>query len=180
MEKLSCAITGHRSQRFRFKNNEKAPLCINIKAALTEQIKRHYDQGVRTFYTGGAVGVDTWAAEIILGLKRQKEYTEIELFVAIPFPGQSDKFSEGQRNRYNKILSLCNHKRVINHHYSAIAFKRRNYFMVDQSQYLIAVYDQDRSVRSGTGQTVNYATKKGLHQTFIHPDTADVTKSTFE
>ena len=46
--------------------------------------------------------------------------------------------------------------------------------MVDNSQYLIAVYDQDRSIRSGTGQTVNYAIKKRRGITFIHPDTAAV------
>jgi len=177
LEKLSCAITGHRSQRFKFKNDEKAPLCKKIKEVLEEQIKSHYAKGVRTFYVGGAVGVDTWAAEIILRLKKTEEYKDMELFLAIPFPEQAEKFSSGSKNRYDKILSMCDQKKVISNHYSAVAHKRRNYFMVDHSQYLIAVYDQDKSIRSGTGQTVNYAVKKERQLTFIHPDTAETTGS---
>lgn len=45
--------------------------------------------------------------------------------------------------------------------------------MVDRSVCGIAVYDQGRAIRSGTGMTANYAMKKKLLPvTFIHPDTA--------
>ena len=47
--------------------------------------------------------------------------------------------------------------------------------MVDHSRYLVAVYDQNRSVRSGTGQTVNYALKNNLSILYIHPNTAQIT-----
>ncbi len=46
--------------------------------------------------------------------------------------------------------------------------------MVDHADCLLAVYDNDRSIRSGTGMTVNYAKKKGLPITLIHPDTGVV------
>lgn len=174
MNTLSCTITGHRPDRFSFRYNEQAPLCGKIKAALAEQIKAHYDMGVRLFYVGGAVGVDTWAAEIILELKRQKEYADMELFIAIPFPEQAERYTDGQTKRYDRILGQCDHKKIISRHFSPVAYKRRDYFMADNSQYLIAVYDRDKSIRSGTGMTTNYAIKKGLHITYIHPDTADV------
>jgi len=38
----------------------------------------------------------------------------------------------------------------------------------------LAVYDNDKAIRSGTGMTVHYAEKKGLPITLIHPDTAKV------
>lgn len=57
---------------------------------------------------------------------------------------------------------------------AAICYKKRNYYMVDHADCLLAVYDNERSVRSGTGMTVNYAKKKGLPITLIHPDTNDV------
>jgi hypothetical protein len=50
--------------------------------------------------------------------------------------------------------------------------------MVDKSQYLIAVYDQDKSERSGLVQMINYAVKKNLQITYIHPDTAEITRAT--
>ena len=41
---------------------------------------------------------------------------------------------------------------------------------------LAEVFDNDRSIRSGTGMTVNYARKKGLPITLIHPDKATISK----
>ena len=41
---------------------------------------------------------------------------------------------------------------------------------------VLAVYDNDCSIRSGTGMTVNYARKKGLPITLIHPDKATISK----
>jgi len=176
MSKLSCAITGHNPQRFKFKYNEQAPLCQSIKAALFEQIKVLYSNGVRLFYVGCAVGVDTWAAELILELKQQEDFDEIELFCAIPFYDHSEKFTEGQKKRLQYILSNCTKQEIINRKHSPVAYKRLNYYMVDNSQYLIAVFDQDRSDRSGLGQMVNYAIKNNLSISFIHPDTAIVSK----
>jgi len=169
---------GHNPQRFKFKYNEQAPLCRSIKSAITEQIKILYSQNMRLFYVGCAVGVDTWAAKIILDLKQQADFSDIELFCAIPFPEHAEKFTDGQKKRYQNILSDCTHKEVVSRRYSPVAYKRLNYYMIDKSQYLLAVYDQDRSERSGLGQAVNYAVKNSLHITFIHPDTAAISDYT--
>ena len=48
----------------------------------------------------------------------------------------------------------------------AVSYKKRNYYMVDNADFLLAVYDNDKKVRSGTGQTVNYALQKNA-QFFI-------------
>jgi uncharacterized phage-like protein YoqJ len=175
MEKRSCAIAGHSPQRFKFKYNEQAPLCRAVKAAITEEVKTLYSKDVKLFYVGCAVGIDTWAAEIVLELRKQADYSGIELFCAMPFPGHAERFTAGQKRRYERILSQCTYKEVIGREHSPVSYKRLNYFMVDKSQYLIAVYDQDKSERSGLVQTVNYAVKKNLQITYIHPDTAEIT-----
>ena len=46
--------------------------------------------------------------------------------------------------------------------------------MVNHADCLLAVYDNVRQLRSGTMQTVNYARRKGLPITLIHPDSAEV------
>ena len=67
---------------------------------------------------------------------------------------------------------------MICHAYRPDAYKKRDYYMVDRSVCGIAVYDQDRAIRSGTRMTVNYAMlKKKLPITFIHPDTGAVQHS---
>jgi len=105
-------------------------------------------------------------------------YSGIELFCAMSFPGHAERFTAGQKMRYQSILSQCTYKEVIGGEYSPVAYKRLNYFMVDNSQYLIAVYDQNKSERSGLVQTVNYAIKKNLQITYIHPDTAEICRAT--
>ena len=55
-------------------------------------------------------------------------------------------------------------------------YRRRNEFLVNQADCLLAVYDNDRSIRSGTGMTVNLAKKKGIPVICIHPDTGIVSE----
>jgi uncharacterized phage-like protein YoqJ len=116
--------------------------------------------------------VDTWAAEIVLELKKQAEYSGIELFCAIPFPEHSERFTAKQKERYQRIISQCAGQVVISSHYSPAAYKRLNYYLIDSTGFLIAVYDQDKSGDRNLMQTVNYAVKNNLAISFIHPDTA--------
>jgi len=111
----------------------------------------------------------------VLDLQQQTGFTDIELFCAIPFSEHTEKFTAGQKKRYESIINQCTNKEIVNRHYSPTAYKRLNYFMVDKAEYLIAVYDQDKSERSGMVQMVNYAMKNNRQIIFIHPDTADIT-----
>ena len=54
-----------------------------------------YEKGVRRFLVGGSLGVDQWAGEIILRLKEQPEYSDIELVVVLPFPGHDTQWDPG-------------------------------------------------------------------------------------
>ena len=83
----ACAITGHRPTRFRFKYDENNNGCKRIKKRIRDQLIRLYEQGFRQFWVGGALGVDMWAGEILLRLKEQPEYSEIQLMIALPFEG---------------------------------------------------------------------------------------------
>lgn len=173
MEKY-CFITGHRPNRFHF--SEQSPQCAALKAALAGEIRRLHDQQyIRGVWVGGAAGVDTWAAEIVLDLRQQDGYRDLELRVAIPFPEHGETFAPEQKKRYLRILEECTDSVVVCRAYRPDAYKKRDYYMVDRSVCGIAVYDLDKSIRSGTGMTFNYATKKKrLTVTLIHPDTATV------
>lgn len=174
MQKHSCAITGHRPPRFKFKYREDHALCKKIKRNLSQLIITMYKNGVRTFYVGCALGVDMWAGEAILELKRKSGYEDIVLICAVPFSGHDKLWDGASRQRLTKLLAASDSALIISPNDYADAYKKRNYYMVDHADYLIAVYDQDRSQRSGTGQTVNYAKKKELDIYYIHPDTAEI------
>lgn len=82
-----CAITGHRPTRFKFKYDESNNGCKRLKKRLREQIELLYAQGIRCYCTGGAMGVDIWASEILMALKETPGYSDIELILALPFQG---------------------------------------------------------------------------------------------
>ena len=50
--------------------------------------------------------------------------------------------------------------------------------MVDHAEYIIGVFDNQKKLRSGTAQTVNYALRNGKAITLIHPDTMEITTPT--
>ena len=114
MNSFSCVITGHRPTRFKFKYNEKDKRCQRIKKCLQEQLIRLYNQGVRCFWVGGAMGADMWAAEILLRMKEQQTYQDVELCLALPFEGYDSDWDDWHRKRMDfirryaeKVLILC-------------------------------------------------------------------------
>lgn len=93
--------------------------------------------------------IDMYAAEIVLGLKSR--YKGIILEIAIPCESQAEKWTEEQRDRYFDIASKCDKETLIQHHYTADCMHKRNRYMVDQADFIIAVWD---GRPSGTGKTV--------------------------
>ena len=170
----ACFIVGLRPNRFTFKEYD--PQCRRLKDVLRTEICRLHDQQeVQGIWVGGAAGVDTWSAEIVLELRQQEQYRDLELHVAIPFPEYAGTFAPKQKERYQRILQECTGSVVVCRAYRPDAYKKRDYYMVDHSARGIAVYDMDKSVRSGTGMAYNYAAlKKKLPVTVIHPETAQV------
>lgn len=93
----ACAFTGHRPQNLPFRFNENDDRCIALKQKLRDCIVQLIEQeGVRHFISGMAIGVDMYAAEIVLELKA--EYPFITLEAAIPCETQAAKWSEPLRD----------------------------------------------------------------------------------
>ena len=114
------------------------------------------------------MGVDMWSAEILLRLKEQPEYGDIQLIVAVPFEEFDNNWDGRHKNRTHAKVVVVSSKS------GTEGYRERNYYMVDHADYLLAVYDNIHTTRSGTEMTVNYAKKRGLPITYIHPDTAIV------
>ena len=166
----TCAFTGHRPQNLPFGFNEEDERCINLKKTLREQIINLIEnEGVTHFISGMAIGVDMYAAEIVLGLKAS--YPGITLESAIPCESQAAKWSETLRDRYFDIASKCDKETLIQTHYSPDCMDKRNRYMVDHADVLIAVWDERPS---GTGKTVNYALHQGKPVGVINPRSLNI------
>ena len=172
----ACAITGHRPARFRWKNQENYNDCLLLKECLAEQLMQLYERGIRRFYVGGAMGVDMWCGEILLSLKEQREFSDLELAIALPFEGYNTGWSEENLRRMTGLIdrSTVTVTVGVREQPPAMSYRRRNKYMVNHADILLAVYDNARSVRSGTGMTVNYARKCNIPIILIHPDTREI------
>lgn len=166
----TCAFTGHRPQHLPFGMNEDDERCVKLKEELKEQIINLIEaENVTHFITGMALGVDLYAAEIVLDLKAR--YPSITLESAIPCETQAVKWSMAQRERYYDIAAQCDKETMLQSHYSPDCMDKRNRYMVDHADYIIAVWD---GKPSGTGKTVMYAQSKGKVIIKVNPATLTV------
>lgn len=111
---------------------------------------------------------------VLTTLYTSKTILGIELIVALPFEGHDSKWDAMSKQRLQIIIHNATKCIVIGQSGTTSDYKKRNYYMVDHADFLLAVYDNNRKLRSGTGQTVNYALKQNLRIIFLHPDTAEI------
>ena len=163
MEKI-CAFTGHRPSGFDFRYNENDPHCLAVKERIMQETEKHIRNGFCVFYSGMAEGADIWAAEAVMRLKAT--YPHIRLIAAVPFIGQRDHLHREYIDRYDKIISSCDGVAVISEKFIKSCYRKRNRFMVDKCDALIAIYDESK-YRSGSAQTVRYARSVGKDVTVI-------------
>ena len=169
---ISCAFTGHRPHKFPWKDNEADPRCIALKETLAEQIATLAGAGVTEYFTGGADGVDCWAAEIVLTMREKNP--ALKLHCLLPHEGQADRWSDSAQERYHSILERANSVDYVSRQYYDGCMIDRNHRLVESAGLLLAVFNGVR--RSGTGATVNYARKMGKEIIVIDPITRQVTR----
>ncbi len=152
VEKTLC-FTGHRPQSVNYLWNEENSECKRLKEKLKSTIINAIEnEGVSHFISGMAIGVDMICAEIVLDLK--KDYPYVTLECALPCETQAARWSESYRNRYFSIIEKSDKETLLQTHYTNDCMMKRNKYMVDKSDVVIAVWNGSKS---GTGNTVNYA-----------------------
>ena len=166
----SCAFTGHRPTRFSFGYNEDDEKCQRLNRVMEEQIEKLIAAGVTDFYTGMALGVDTWAAEIVLDLK--EKYSDLKLTAVLPCETQANDWTVEQRKRYFDTLAVCDEVVTLHKKYTRSCMFERNRYLVDHAEYLLAVYDGGE--RGGTAYTVKYGKQKERKIIIIDADTLAV------
>ena len=170
-QKISCAFTGHRPNKFPWRYDETDSRCVALKRAMTEQITALAEAGVTDYYSGGADGTDCWASLIVLALREKNP--ALKLHCVLPHQGQADKWSDSAQERYHSILKQADSVEYVSRAYYDGCMIDRNHRLVDSAGLLLAVYSGAR--RSGTGATVNYARKMGREIIVIDPLTRSVT-----
>lgn len=148
-------FTGHRPEKLRRIKPE-------IVKDLKKEILQATDEGFNVFISGMARGVDIWAAEIVLQLRADGK--NVRLIRACPYKGFEGNWNIYWRLKYKSVLKEADYVKYVCPEYSRGCFQIRNEWMVDHSAKVIAVFNGEKS---GTGNTVKYAARKGVKISFI-------------
>lgn len=166
----AVAFTGHRPESLPFGENEQSVGGILLKAMLLTEIIDRASKGVDTFYCGAARGSDILFGEQVLWVKTSM-YPAIRLICVVPHEEQARGWSESWRERYFVLLERASDEVLISARYTRDCYHRRNRYMVDHSEALLAVYNGSHT--GGTAYTVTYARKAAKEIVLFNPDTIE-------
>lgn len=158
---MIIAVTGHRPDKLwgydlkYHKYKELSNLMINF---LKENDATHCISAM-------ALGVDIVFAISVLKLKKVNPNLILEC--AIPCLNQQCKWNKEDQELYQRILNRADIiTYVSNEHYKPWLMQKRNEYMVDKCDKLLAIWDGSKG---GTGNCVGYAKKKNKPIYIINP-----------
>ena len=153
MKKIKIAITGHRPSKLNNEYNLDGPISEYIRSKIIIILDKIEENRCEIDYliSGMALGVDTLFA--LLAFRRG-----IKLIAAIPFEGQEKVWPQSSKSNYSLILNnpLTTKKFISEPGYATWKMQKRNEWMVDNCDLLIAVWDGSEG---GTANCVKYAKK---------------------
>lgn len=165
----TLCFTGHR----KINNAYRGPANMALENYLIGVLERAYDKGVRNFISGGAVGVDQIAARAVIrlrdGLYNDKPARpDTKLIIARPFPSQDTGWPDVAKREFKWILERANKIfDVSKDPYAIWKLQRRNIWMVDQANIVIACWNGTQS--GGTYNCIKYAQEKKRPVLVVHP-----------
>jgi len=160
-EYLSCCFTGHRANKLPWGFDESDPRCVELKNSIFGAVEALYGEGCRLFICGMANGCDMYFGEAVLKLKEAHE--DVRLEAAIPCDSQASAWPEAIRQRYEALRQAADTVTYVQHEYTRFCMMRRNRYMVEKSDVLLACFNGQPG---GTMNTVLMAKRAGL-KTFI-------------
>ena len=169
---ISVCFTGHRPQKlggWDWMNEKNLSILKELRLKVIYLIE---NESATNFIFGGAIGIDQMAFAVVLKLKKEK-YSNIKLTIAVPFKNQWIKWRIIDVEKYKKQLTNSDKvvyvDELINTRYSCTLagvgnyhrdkMQIRNEYMVDNSDFVVAVWD---GTKGGTCNCVRYALEKGL------------------
>lgn len=157
MNYQTCCCTGHRPQKFPFQYGGKSKQYTAYLQELENKIEYAITElNVTHFISGMALGVDLDFAEIVLNF-RDTKYPSITLECAVPCPNQTTKWYDKDKRRYDDLLKRADNVTLVSKFYDRDCMLRRNRYMVDKSDLMIAVFNGEE--QGGTWYTIKYARK---------------------
>jgi uncharacterized phage-like protein YoqJ len=165
--KKSCSFTGYRTKKLN-QSLYDSSLTVDglfdcMKSLMTEML----DNGFSTFRCGMAIGADLMFARAALELREKYKSSLVRFIAVIPCLNHDQNWTESDRTLCREITGRADEVILVsNSHYFNGCMAKRNRYLVDNCDELLAIYDGQTG---GTMQTINYAKGKGKKITIIDP-----------
>lgn len=159
---MVICLTGHRPKKM-FGYDLNHPGYIKLKNFLKDILVKY---NCTEALSGMALGCDQVFAMAALELK--KEGYQIKLHCVIPFRGYDKKWPQSSKDLYRKICNQADEITVVDPStdYKPYLMQKRNQYMVDHADMVIAIWDGSVS---GTKNCVDYANKKRKDIIYLNP-----------
>ena len=143
MQEKTCCVTGHR--------DIPAEQIGHIKKSLEQEVDSAIRDGITCFISGFADSADLLFVEIVA--ERITKNPALKLIAAIPYRRRLDTLQKSERTKV--LIDLCAEIFVVAEEYHPSVYAKRNRYMVEQSDRVIAVYDGRE--KGGTVETIRLA-----------------------
>ncbi|WP_226579228.1 SLOG family protein [Halobacillus litoralis] len=171
----TLVVTGYKPMEMGiFKQND--PKVAFVKETIKKRLMSYIDEGLEWVLVSGQMGVELWAAEVVLDLKDE---FEIQLGVLPPFENQEERWPEDVKLIYEEVTMLADFFQPIykKGYQGPYQFKAKDQFLIEHSDGSLVLYDEDTE---GSPQYFLRAAKKALETkqyevTYITPLDLDET-----
>ena len=141
-----------------------------VQATLQNAVERALKKGFTHFISGGALGIDQLAANLVLQM-RPGYSARVRLTIARPFPSQDSAWPYAIQHSYKDLLNKASQVVDVSPDpYLIWKMHKRNKWMVDNADAVIAVWDGSKG---GTANCVRYAAKQAKPVLLIQPAEQD-------
>lgn len=135
------AVTGYKSYELNVRSANDQRIDY-IKYALRQRIVNFIENGGEWILTSGQLGVELWTCEIVDELKQ--EY-DIKYAIIPPFNNQDKKWSEHDRELYQKLIHLADYYAPLYNadYIGPYQFEARNKWLIDKSDRCLVLVESD-------------------------------------
>lgn len=167
MEK-KCCFSGYRPEKLQYLKKKDDKRYIALRSLLEKAIAEAIEDGYTRFLSGFAMGVDLMAAEIVIEMRKTHEIT---LEAVLPCMNQTAYWEKEDAKRYYQLLDAVDCKVCLDTMGTRESYLKRNRYMVDASERVIAIFD---GKSGGTKYTVAYARRKKREIVLIDPSALEI------
>ncbi len=157
---MTFCITGNRPEKFPFDYSNGASIQMTAYAACIKKLAFEYlSYGYDHFILGMARGVDIdFGKEIVRYKTTFDKFKDVVIEAAIPYRGQEARYDNLSRKKFNYIMENCGKVTYIADTYSRECYLARDRYMVDNSDFVLAIWNGVHE--GGTYYTIRYATEQ--------------------